>query len=98
MEKHVPHYPLAKIKAALEAGQWRFTQSARTGALALGFYEAQALEVIRLLDKKDFYKSMTTHADHKIWQDVYRPNTLKGRAYIKLTIHNGLLIVSFKEL
>jgi motility quorum-sensing regulator/GCU-specific mRNA interferase toxin len=47
---------------------------------------------------KDFYKSMTTHADHKVWQDVYRPMTSAGQVYLKLTVINEVLIVSFKEL
>ena len=46
----------------------------------------------------DFYKSMTTYADHTIWQDVYRPTTAAGDLYLKLTVIDDLLIVSFKEL
>jgi motility quorum-sensing regulator/GCU-specific mRNA interferase toxin len=46
----------------------------------------------------DFYKSMTTHSDHRIWQDVYRTTTRTGFAvYLKLTVVDGVLIVSFKE-
>jgi motility quorum-sensing regulator/GCU-specific mRNA interferase toxin len=45
----------------------------------------------------DFYKSMTTHADHRIWQDVYRPMTVAGRVYLKLTVIDDVLVVSFKE-
>jgi motility quorum-sensing regulator/GCU-specific mRNA interferase toxin len=45
----------------------------------------------------DFHKSMTTHADHRIWQDVYRPMTAAGRVYLKLTVIEDVLIVSFKE-
>jgi len=30
----------------------------------------------------DFYKSMTTYADHTIWQDVYRPRTIHGSVYL----------------
>ena len=42
---------------------------------------------------------MTTHADHRIWQDVYRTRTANGgEVYLKLTVMNDLLIVSFKEL
>ena len=50
------------------------------------------------LEPKDFYKSMTTHADHTIWQDVYRPRTKAGDMYLKLTVMDDVLIVSFKEL
>ena len=56
------------------------------------------LDVIRCLRITDFYKSMTTHADHTIWQDVYRPQTVFGDIYLKLTVIDDLLIVSFKEL
>ena len=58
--------------------------------------------VISALTSADFYKSMTSHADHRVWQDVYRPriSTPLGdtEVYIKLTVVDGVLIVSFKEL
>lgn len=41
---------------------------------------------------------VTTHADHRIWQDVYRAKTSAGAVYLKLTVVDDLLIVSFKEL
>lgn len=51
------------------------------------------------LTSADFYKSMTTHADHRIWQDVYHTKTANNaEAYIKLTVIDDALIVSFKEL
>ena len=50
------------------------------------------------LDSADFTKSMTTHADHRIWQDVYKPSTQVGDVYLKLTVIDDVLIVSFKEL
>ena len=33
-----------------------------------------------------------------IWQDVYRPSTKMGDVYLKLTVMDDVLIVSFKEL
>nr|WP_298128864.1 type II toxin-antitoxin system MqsR family toxin [Ferrovum sp.] len=54
--------------------------------------------VIMSLTPADFYKSMTTHADHKVWQDVYHSTTSAGDVYLKLTIIEDVLIVSFKEL
>jgi len=54
--------------------------------------------VVAALTPKDFYKSMTTHADHRIWQDVYRPKTSAGDVYLKLTVIEDVLIVSFKGL
>lgn len=41
---------------------------------------------------------MTTHADHRIWQDVCTPKTLAGDVYLKLTVMDDVLIVSFKTL
>ncbi len=55
--------------------------------------------VVLALTSTDFYKSMTTHADHRIWQDVYRTKTTNGDdVYVKLTVIDDVLIVSFKEL
>jgi motility quorum-sensing regulator / GCU-specific mRNA interferase toxin len=54
--------------------------------------------VLLALTPADFYKSMTTHNDHTVWQDVYRPITKVGGVYLKLTVIDGVLIVSFKEL
>ena len=68
------------------------------GASELGFELADMLAVVMLLTPDDFYKSMTTHADHTVWQDVYRPNTSVGDVYLKLTVIDDVLIVSFKEL
>ncbi|MBG6247704.1 type II toxin-antitoxin system MqsR family toxin [Candidatus Symbiopectobacterium endolongispinus] len=40
---------------------------------------------------------MTIYHDHTVWQDVYRP-TIKGiSCYIKVTVLDDVLIVSFKE-
>jgi len=42
---------------------------------------------------------MTTHADHRIWQDVYHAKTERGdEVYLKLTVIDKVSIVSFKEL
>jgi motility quorum-sensing regulator/GCU-specific mRNA interferase toxin len=54
--------------------------------------------IVLTLTPKDFYKSMTTYSDNTIWQDVYRPTTEYGDIYLKLTVVDDVLIVSFKEL
>ena len=82
----------------IKAGKVRSTVSALSGGAALGFDFEGIVETIMLLTTKEFYKSMTTHADHKIWQDVYRPMTKAGEVYLKLTVIDDVLIVSFKEL
>ncbi len=98
MEKKSPHCPLHRVKALVEAGVVRTTHTARVGAAALGFSFADMLAVVVALKPADFYKSMTTYADHTIWQDVYRPKTSAGDVYLKLTVIEDVLIVSFKEL
>ena len=50
------------------------------------------------LTAKDFHKSMTTYADHRIWQDVYHASTSVGAVYLKLTVIEDVVVVSFKEL
>ena len=70
---------------------------ALTGGAALGLDFEGMIDVIMALRSRDFHKSMTTHADHRIWQDVYRTVTEVGEVYLKLTVFNDVLIVSFKE-
>ena len=98
MEKRTPHCPLCVVKTLIEAGRVRTTQSARSGAAALDLDYRGMLAVIQALTPGDFYKSMTTHADHRLWQDVYRPATEVGDLYLKLMVIDDVLIVSFKEL
>ena len=98
MEKRTPRCKLTVVQALVEQGKVRATVSALTGAAALGFDFEGVLGVVRALTPKDFYKSMTTHADHRIWQDVYRPSTAMSGVYLKLTVIDDVLIVSFKEL
>jgi len=98
MEKGTPHGKLAMVKLLIEAGKVRMTASAVAGGELLGFDSAAIVDVVIALTPKDFYKSMTTHADHRIWQDVYRPTTPVGDVYLKLMVIDDVLIVSFKEL
>jgi len=98
MEKPTPHCKLTVVKALVDAGKVRATHSARLGATALGLELPEMLGVVLALMPADFYKSITTHADHTVWQDVYRPSTQAGDVYLKLTVIDDVLIVSFKEL
>jgi motility quorum-sensing regulator/GCU-specific mRNA interferase toxin len=98
MEKRTPHCTLARVKALIGEAKVRTTHSARAGAVALGFSYPDMLVVVLALTPADFYKSMTTYADHTIWQDVYRPKTTAGDVYLKLTVIEDVPIVSFKEL
>ena len=98
MEKQTPHCKLAIVKSLVEAGKVRTTHVARAGANDLGLGFPDMLNVVVNLTPADFYKSMTTHADHTVWQDVYRPSTQVADVYLKLTVIDDVLIVSFKEL
>ena len=98
MEKATPHCKLAVVKAMVDVGKVRTTRGAREGAVALGLEFDGMLAVVMALTTADFHKSMTTHADHRVWQDVYRPITPAGEVYLKLTVIDDVLIVSFKEL
>ncbi len=98
MEKCSPHCRLSIIHALIEAGKVRTTRSALAGAAVSGLDFYGMVEVVKKLTPRDFYKSMTTYADHRIWQDVYRPETEVGEIYLKLTVIDDVLIVSFKEL
>jgi motility quorum-sensing regulator/GCU-specific mRNA interferase toxin len=100
MEKGTPHCKLPTVKALVEAGQVKATASAYNGARELGINDLDGMcTVVLALTSADFYKSMTTHADHRVWQDVYHAKTANGdEVYLKLTVIDDVLIVSFKEL
>jgi motility quorum-sensing regulator / GCU-specific mRNA interferase toxin len=100
MEKGTPHCKLPAVKALVEAGRVSATASAFGGARELGIDDLAGMcGVVMALTARDFYKSMTTHADHRIWQDVYHAKPANGAdVYLKLTVIDDLLIVSFKEL
>ena len=98
MEKLTPHYLLSDVKSLIQDGKVRSTISALAGGAALGFDLDGILGVIKALTSANFYKSMTTHSDHRVWQDVYRSTTSAGEVYVKLTVVGDVLIVSFKEL
>lgn len=100
MEKKTPHCKLVKVHALVTAGQVRTTATALQGAGALGIEDLAGMcAVVLALTTGDFDKSMTTHADHRVWQDVYKPQLATGEGvYLKLTVVDDVLIVSFKEL
>ena len=100
MEKGTPHCKLSVVKALVKVGDVRATASAYEGARALGIEDLTGMcAVVLALTTADFYKSMTTHGDHRIWQDVYHGKTTRGdRVYLKLTVIEDVLVVSFKEL
>jgi motility quorum-sensing regulator/GCU-specific mRNA interferase toxin len=100
MEKNTPHCKLSVVQALVAGGHVRATASAFGGARELGLNDLSSMcAIIMALTSANFYKSMTTYADHRIWQDVYHARTSAGdEVYLKLTVIDDVLIVSFKEL
>jgi motility quorum-sensing regulator/GCU-specific mRNA interferase toxin len=99
VEKRTPHYDLALLQGQVaRLGTAAFTKTALDGGRQLGLTTVEMLTVVAGLSRRDFYKSMTTHSDHRIWQDVYHADTpVKKQAYIKLTLRDGAPVIQFKE-
>ena len=97
MERRRPHCTLSMVHALAATGRAQATFSALMGGAALGFDFDGIVEIVQGLVPADFHKSMTTYADHRMWQDVYHVATDAGVVYLKLTVVNEVLIVSFKE-
>ena len=100
MEKRKPHYPLADIKSAFsDTDRLNRTFGSRQGADELGLNDGDVVAIIQALTISDFDKSMTSFADHKVWQDVYRSTVDDCAIYIKFTrdAQQAFLLISFKE-
>ena len=65
----------------------------------MGVDDAAVVSVIQKLSARDFDKSMTSIADHRVWQDVYKPRVGAQTLYVKFTLDSqgALLLISFKE-
>ena len=97
MEKRKPTYDLEAFKAA--SPRMRVTVVAARTAAALGFGQAEIVTTIQAMRRSQFYKSMTSHTDHRIWQDVYHVPSPAGVLYVKFTADAvaEFLLLSFKE-
>lgn len=99
MEKQVRTYDLEAIKLAFPTTiKLRVTNTALRDARAMGFSQQDMVDAIQQLKRTDFVKSMTTHADHRVWQDVYNTEFNGYLLYIKFQVDEmGHFIISFKE-
>ena len=99
MEKRSPHYDLARVQADVaRLGAAAFTKTALDGGRIMGLTTMEMLAVIASLTRHNFYKSMTTYADHRVWQDVYYAETpVRRDAYIKVTLRDMAPEIQFKE-
>jgi motility quorum-sensing regulator/GCU-specific mRNA interferase toxin len=99
-EKRKPAYDLSKIQIVFNhEDRLNITVTARRTAKELGFDGQGIVNVIQTMKRLHFYKSMTSHYDHKIWQDVYHVPSEKGLLYVKFTEDavTEFILLSFKE-
>ncbi len=99
MEKLKPTYDLATIQAEFsEAAKLRITGTALKNARGLGLTLSGIVALIQTITRQHFYKSMTSMADHRIWQDVYHVPHEDQTLYVKFTMDSeGHLLISLKE-
>lgn len=99
-EKRRPHYALTEIKARFaDPAALNRSYVSKQGADALGMDDDAVVSAIQALAPTCFDKSMTSVADHKIWQDVYKPFVDDRKIYVKFTLdaRNQFFLISFKE-
>lgn len=102
MDKYRQAYSLEAIKKAFSNPEQlggNITLSAFSSAQEVGFTTEDIIKAIQMLKQNNFYKSMNSYADYKIWQDVYYLTYQGVKLYIKFSIkENGkFLLLSFKE-
>ena len=95
LEKFNPSYSLTEFKNS----DYRITKTAQRNAEDLGFEMKDIREIISTMELKHFYKSMTSYANHKIWQDVYHVPCGNMVLYVKFTqnVVSEFTLLSFKE-
>ncbi|WP_254024187.1 type II toxin-antitoxin system MqsR family toxin [Mesorhizobium ventifaucium] len=100
MEKGRPTYDLDESRPNwVLSTRWQSQTSALRDAIALGFDRAGVVGVISGITRKMFVKSMTTFADHRVWQDVYHVRARDLVLYVKFQadVVIGFTVMSFKE-
>lgn len=91
-------YPLHLIKAQMQTTQdMNLTSTAKMDISALGMSEADALDVIKALTPGEMHKSMPTHKDPSVWQDVYYTEWQEIVLYVKFQKAQQYVVISFKE-
>ena len=95
MEKFTPTYNLEEFKKS----HFKITITAQNTAMDLGFDDNGIRQVVSTMERKHFYKSMTSYANHKIWQDVYHVPCGNLILYVKFTqnVIAEFTLLSFKE-
>ena len=99
-EKKKPTYDLEAFQSQFSTvAGLNATGTAIRNGLAIGFTEQGMIDVIQTMRREHFYKSMTSYADYRIWQDVYHVPSVLGVLYIKFTANliSDFMLLSFKE-
>lgn len=99
-EKRKPTYDLDAFKLAFSVpGKLNITTTALRDAASLGFDQTDIVDIVQTMQRGHFYKSMTSYADHRIWQDVYHVPSEMGLLYVKFMaeVISEFLLLSFKE-
>jgi motility quorum-sensing regulator/GCU-specific mRNA interferase toxin len=99
VEKLKPAYDLDGFRREFcVASALRMTWTAKVDANRLGLSLTDVVALVQSIERIHFYKSMTSFADHRVWQDVYNVPWKELMLYVKLTIdQGGRLILSLKE-
>mgnify|MGYP001806234945 CR=1 FL=1 len=97
MEKRTPTYDLASFKDA--AAHMAVTTTALQGAQGLGIGRKGMTVVIQTMERRHFYKSMTSYTNHREWQDVYHVPHGDLVLYVKFVadVVAEFRLLSFKE-
>lgn len=101
MEKRRPTYDLNAIKRTMGTEETlSITRSAIRDAQNIGFNAQDIADTIIGIVPSMFYKSMTTYADHQLWQDVYHVPSGRLVLYVKFQadLVTEFRVMSFKEL
>jgi len=102
MEKLKAHYPLVRVKERLTCvDDLNLTASAERDVRRMGLDKSVAYDVVKALKPSELHKSMTSHENHRIWQDVYHTKYGAIELYVKITKveveAEDHLVISFKE-
>lgn len=95
MDKFIPTYKLEDFKHS----HFSITRTAYDTALDMGFNKSDIRRIIGTMEENHFYKSITSYADHRIWQDVYHVPYENLMIYVKFmkNIITDFTLLSFKE-
>jgi motility quorum-sensing regulator/GCU-specific mRNA interferase toxin len=99
-EKRRPTYDLREIQRAFRTpSRLSATATALRSAAALGFGREEIVETIQRLERRHFYKSMTSYRNSRLWQDIYHAPSAVGTLYVKFVEDavSEFRLLSFKE-